>query len=177
MFERNKIDNTLQLTTIPAEVTLHRGEVLKGRFLINASRAIFDVLNGDSQFLEFETYAGDRAWLSKATLASVKIISVPSAAGLKSRLADVELFDPHQTLGVTAASTWDEIRHAYLKLSKIYHPDLFAGTSLPREVSDYLSAMARRINAAYRALEIPQQANKRADIEKAKPVFTSPQRA
>jgi hypothetical protein len=39
-----------------------------------------------------------------------------------------------------------------------------------------MSAMARRVNAAYAALEVPMQAAKRAVIEKAKPVYTSTQR-
>lgn len=177
MFDRNRIDNPLQQITVPAEITLHSGEIMKGRFYINASRAIYDVLNGESQFLEFETYGGEKAWIAKATLASVRMINVPAANGLNARMADQAHFDPYQVLNVSMTTPWDDVRAAYVKLSKIYHPDLFAGVTLPREVSDYLSAMARRINAAYRALEVPHLAAKRAVVEKAKPIFTSPVRA
>lgn len=176
MFERNRVENCLQQTTVPAELLLHSGELLKGRFYINASRAIFDVLNGDAQFLDFETYGGERAWIAKSTLASVRIVTVPPANGLNTRLADQAHFDPYQVLNVHTATPWDDVRAAYLKLSKIYHPDLFAGVVLPGEVADYLSAMARRINAAYRALEVPHLAAKRAVVEKAKPVYTSSSR-
>lgn len=176
MFERNRVDNSLQQMTVPAEITLADGSVHKGKFIVSAARSIYDVLNGETKFLEFETYDGARSLIAKSTLASISLVSVPSTAGLKSRLSDGELFDPHAVLGVVPGAAWDDVRHAYLKLSKTYHPDLFVNVALPVEVKDYLAAMARRINAAYRALEVPQQAAKRAVIEKAKPIFTSPQR-
>ena len=65
MFERNRVDNSLQQTAVPAEITLTSGEVLKGKFVIAASRSIYDVLNGESQFLDFETDGGERALLAK----------------------------------------------------------------------------------------------------------------
>ena len=91
-------------------------------------------------------------------------------------MADGDSFDPYSVLGVVRGATFDEIRQAFVRLSKLYHPDLYANVALPGEVKDYLAAMARRINAAYHALEAPIQSEKRATIEKAKPVFTSSQR-
>ncbi len=176
MFERNRIDNSLQLAAVPADITLDDGRLIKGKFLITATRSIFEVLNGDGHFLEFETYDGERTLIARSALKSVKIMSVPSGSNLKSRLRDGGNFEPHMTLGVASDAPWDEIRSAYLKLSKTYHPDRFATVELPHEVRDYMSAMARRVNAAYAALEIPMQAAKRAVIEKAKPVYTSSQR-
>ena len=176
MFERNKVDNSLQQSSVPAEITLASGEIRKGKFFITASRSIYDVLNGDTQFLDFESYDGERALIAKSTLAAIRIVSVPSAAALKSRQREPGVFDPHAILGVAHDAAWDDVRAAYLKLSKSYHPDLFAGVALPPEVRNYLSDMSRRINAAYHALEVPHQAMKRAVTEKAKPVFSTPQR-
>ena len=176
MFERNKIDNSLQQAAVPAEVTLDDGRLVKGKFLIATSRSIFEVLNGEGHFLEFETYDGERTLIARSMLKSIKIIPVPSGSNLKSRVRDSDNFDPHMILGVPTDAPWDEIRSAYLKLSKTYHPDRYATVELPYEVRDYLSAMSRRVNAAYAALEVPMQAAKRAVIEKAKPVYTSPQR-
>ncbi|MEQ1650983.1 MAG: J domain-containing protein [Hyphomicrobium sp.] len=176
MFERNRVDNTLQTMTVPAEITLADGSVHKGKFVITAARSIYEVLNGETKFLDFETFDGERTLIAKATLASINILTVPSAGGLNARLRDGDQFDPYQVLGLSQGASWDEVRQAYLQLSKIYHPDLYANVVLPAEVKDYLAAIARRLNAAYRALEAPHQAAKRAIIEKAKPVFTSPQR-
>lgn len=174
MFERNKIDNAAQQMTVPAELTLDGGEVIRGRFVIAAARNIFDVLNGDVHFLEFETYEGERQLLARTTIKAVKLIAVPSANHLKGRIREGDTFDPYQVLGVPVEATFEDIRAAYLKLSKIYHPDRFQSVELPPEVRDYVSAMVRRINAAYSVLEAPVQAARRAAIAKARPIFTSP---
>jgi hypothetical protein len=177
MFERNKIDNSLQQTSVAAELTLNDGRLLKGKFVISAARSIYDVLNGETQFLDFETHEGERTLIAKTSVSAVKIVSLPPAGGLKARLRDGDAFDPHAILGVAASAGWDDVRQAFVKLSKLYHPDIYAGVALPPEVREYLAAMARRINAAYHALEGSQQAAKRVEIEKAKPIFTSSQRA
>ena len=53
---------------------------------------------------------------------------------------------------VLSAHLTTEMREAYHRLVKQYHPDKFANADLPREVKEYLNAMSRRINAAYTAL-------------------------
>ena len=176
MFERNRIDNSLQQATVPAEITLDDGRTLKGKFHITAARSIYEVLNGEAAFLDFESHSGERALIAKAMFKTVKFVSVASAAGLQNRMREPDGFDPHAILGIDKAAAWDEVRGAYHRLSKVYHPDRFAGVDLPAEVRDYLSVMSRRVNAAYAALEEPQQAEKRAVMEKAKPIYTSPQR-
>jgi len=176
VFERNKIDNSLQLNAVPAEITLDDGEIVKGRFIINAARSISDVLNGDTHFLDFETYAGERAMIARSALRSVKIVQVPQVPNFKVR-AQGETFEPHVILGLEASAPWDEVRAAYLKLSKMYHPDRFSAHDMPHEVRDYMSVMARRINAAYHALEAPVLAARRANLNKAQPIFTSQPRA
>ena len=176
MFERNRIDSSLQQAAVPAELTLTDGSIVKGKFVIAAARSIFEVLNSDTQFLEFECHVGTRSLIAKASVKNVKIVTVGSAAGLTNRMREPDAFDPHVILGVPRGAPWDSVRNAYMKLSKTYHPDRYAGVDLPDEVSDYLLVMSRRINAAYAALEEPQQEMKRATIEKAKPVYVSPQR-
>lgn len=173
MFERNRIDNAMQQMSIPAEVTLADGTLLKGKFLIVAARSIYEVLNGETKFLEFETYDGSKSLIAKSTIAAINLVNPPAAGGLRARLRDDQDFDPYAVLGVPAGSSWEDIRSSYLKLSKTYHPDLFSSVALPDEVRDYLAAMARRVNAAYRALEAPQQVAKRVTASKASPIFTS----
>ena len=176
MFERNKIDNSLQVTTVPAEITLADGEILKGRFIFAAARNVYDVLNGDSHFLDFETYKGERSLIARTTIRTIKIVNVQPQPNLKGRVRENETFDPYLVLGLEQDASFDAVRASYLKLSKIYHPDRFTGLDLPSEVRDYLSIMARRVNAAFAALEAPVVAAKRAALAKAAPIYTSPQR-
>ena len=68
-----------------------------------------------------------------------------------------DAFNPFAVLGVTAEANEEEVHRAYINLSKIYHPDQYTTTGLPAEVRDYLSSMARRINAAYEAAEAARQ--------------------
>ncbi len=101
---------------------------------------------------------------------------MPGAPNLKARLREGETFDPHIVLAVDPDAPWEVVRASYVKLSKIYHPDRFTGLELPMEVREYLAVMARRINAAYAALEAPVMTAKRAAIYKAAAIYTSPSR-
>jgi hypothetical protein len=143
---------------------------------VPASRSLFDVLNNQGSFIEFEPYGGERSILAKSTVKAVRIVNVPPAQSLSARLRDIDNFDPFSVLGVERGAAFEDVRHAYLKLAKLYHPDRYSGVELPTEVHDYLSAMARRINTAYASLEAPVQTKKAAQ-QRAQPVYTSPARA
>ena len=178
MFERNKIDTAghQQQMTVPVEVTLEDGDFIRGKFIVPASRTLFDVLNNSGAFIEFEPYGGERSIIAKTAVRAVRLVNAPSPPNLNSRGKDIDTFDPYAVLGIARGAPFEEARQAYHKLAKIYHPDCYAGIDLPHEVRDYLSGMARRINAAYAALEEPAQA-KKAAAERVQPVFTSQPRA
>ncbi len=172
MFERNKIDN-VEHSGVPVELTTLDGEMVKGRLMIAMGRHVFELLNGPGAFLEFEPYGGERTFIAKASIANVKLTNVPRAPNLNQRLRDLDGFDPHAILGVAHAASFDDVKAAWHKLAKIYHPDRYSSAELPPEVQDYLSSMARRVNAAYAALEAPLQATKRAAAARAAPIYTS----
>lgn len=179
MFERNKVDNSNHSThqsAVPAEITLTDGEVLAGHFLISAARAITDVLNGESAFIEFEPFNSPKRFIAKHALREVKLMDVGNGATLENRRAMVGEFDPLTALGLKRDAEWDEVREAYLRLARTYHPDRFSSVELPAEVREYLAQMARRVNAAYKALEAPRLVVKKADL-RAAPVYTSPARS
>lgn len=172
MFERNRID-TIEHAAVPVEVTSSEGEVVKGRLLISVGRNLIDVLNGPGQFFEFEPYGGERAFIAKSTIRSVKPINVPKAPSLNQRLRDIDGFDPLGVLGLPERATLDEVKAAWHRLSKVYHPDRYASADLPEEVTSYLSAMARRVNAAYAALEVPLAKARSVAAQRATPIYES----
>ncbi len=179
MFERVKVDNvsSVQMVAVPVEVAVDDGRSLRGKFLVPQGRGLFEILNGAGAFLEFEPYGGDRIMLAKSSLKSVKMVNVPAAGQLARRANEFDAFDPFSVLGVKPGAPWDDVRQAYHRLAKIYHPDRYANAELPPEVSDYLAVTVRRINAAFAALEAPHQVTRKATAERAEPVYTSRPRA
>ena len=57
-----------------------------------------------------------------------------------------------------------------------YHPDRYANAELPEEVKRYLEDMARRVNAAFSALEEPHQQGRQNTVQRLAPVYSSPAR-
>jgi hypothetical protein len=177
MFERNKVDNSLEQAAVGVEIMLDDGEVVTGKLAIPMSRSLFDVLNSPVAFLDFEAYAGDRRFIAKTSLKSVKLVGGPKVASLEARLIDLDGFDPWRVLGLPRGSAFDAVRQAFHIKAKAYHPDRYATAELPTEVRDYLSAQARRVNEAYRVIEQAQSAEKRVQTARAEPVYTSGRRA
>ena len=180
MFERNRIDNntsaTGHQTTAAAVVALADGEILTGHFVYSAARAFSDLLNGELLFLEFTPLNGNRRFLAKHAIRSVTMPDAPAATALESRRPKNGEFDPYTALGLSRDAEWDEVREAYLRLSKSYHPDRFASVDMPVEVRDYLAQMSKRVNAAYTMLESARIVVKKAVMRPA-PVYTSRPRA
>lgn len=174
MFERNRVESRSpnQKTAVPVEISTNDGGTFKGKFYIASTRQIFDVLNGPDVFLEFEDYGGTRRLIAKATLTEIKLVNAPAPVNLERSLREVDDFNPYVVLGVERSMPWDKIRERYLKLAKIYHPDSYSGAKLPTEVEDYMSGMARRVNAAFEALDKPRKVVKRAE-NRAQPIYES----
>ena len=176
MFERNNVDSQPEQTAIAIEARLDDGRILKGKVAIPMHKTVYDVLNGTGVFLDFEPFEGERQFIAKASLRTVKLLAVGRGPNLQSRLRDMDGFDPHAILGLGHSATWDDVRTAYHRLAKTYHPDRYSNAELPQEVADYLASMARRVNAAFAALEAPHVATKQATVARAAPIYTSPAR-
>lgn len=173
MFERNRIDNRPEAAAVPVEIELLGAEVLKGRLKVPAGHVPLDALNGAGGFIEFEPYGGEPRFIAKSTIAALRLVGVPRTPTLYGRAGTGDDFDPYVVLGISSESTFDEIRQAYVQLTKVYHPDRFAGVAMPKEVSYYLEAMARRINAAFAALDGSNRTTKTVRAAQTEPIYTS----
>src|SRR5207302_8575669 len=94
---------------------------------------------------------------AKAQCVSVEDDNPDQAPSLAPRLREGAFADTFAVLGLTIDAEKDEAHRAYIELAKLYHPDRFEKAGLPPEVNDYLSAMARRINAAYEVVKARQE--------------------
>ena|SRR5690349_4508947 len=172
MFDRNRTDYVQEPAGVAVDIVLADGTTYRGRLLAPMGKTLAEILNGPAGFIEFEPHGETRTFLAKAQLASVKPLDLPRAPNLGARIADPAGFNPHAVLGVAPGAPRDEVRQAYFRLAKAYHPDRYATAELPQEVCDYLAAMARRINAAHAALDTPLK----KQAARQEPVFTSPGR-
>lgn len=164
MFERNPVDNN-SAVTVAVEVLLADGTVVTGRAAIASARAVHRLLEGTDPFLYVEQFDGEATFVPKASIKSLKLVTPLKPVPLTTRVQDASNFDPYRVLGITREAAFDEIRGAYHKLSKLYHPDVYASVTLPPEVTSYLSARASEVNAAFRLLK---------SREAQKPVYEKP---
>jgi hypothetical protein len=174
MFERNRIDtqSQTQQVAIPAELTLDSGETLRGKVWVPAGRSLMDALNGPGGFLEFEPYGDARFILAKSAVRAVMPVNVPAPQRLAPRGRDADGFDPYGVLGVAVGASLEDIRHAYHRMARAYHPDRYGALTPPPEIAEYLTSMAQRINAAFATLEAEHQKRVPAG-RRAAPVYES----
>lgn len=166
MFDRGSREQTAG--PVAVQLILEGGRELQGKLLVPPGRALSDVLNSNASFVEFEPSGGERMFIAKSALQSVTPLSVPARPDLWAGSSEIGSFDPLAVLGCKQGASREEVHDAYLRLAKLYHPDRYATAELPREVRDYLAAMARRVNAAHQVLESAQ----RKEAAKEAPVFT-----
>lgn len=171
MFDRGKSDNGAGDTTsgISVVLSLIDGTELKGRIAIQQGRAIVDILNGPGPFIEFEAFDGPRQFLAKHAISGVRLIVPPRAPSL-ARMRDTDNFDPHTILGLPLGAPSEDVRAAYLSKAKVYHPDRYANAELPEDVRAHLEGMARRINAAFAALQAPREESRPKPVQQIRPV-------
>jgi hypothetical protein len=174
MFDRSKGEVT-DTSGVSVVLTLTDGTELKGRLAVPGGRAMADILNGTMQFLEFEEYAGARTYLAKHAIGNIRLASPLRGQGLP-RMRDADAFDPYAILGLPLGARFEDVRSAYLAKAKTYHPDRYANAELPDEVKRYLEDMARRVNAAFSALEEPHQQSRQNPVQRLAPVYSSPAR-
>ena len=161
MFERNRVDNAHD-PTVAVEIALTGGETVCGRATLSKGKAVHRLLDGEDKFLYVEAFDGDAQFIAKAEIKSVKVIPTQRPRSLSLAVPDATGFDPYRILGVEKGAPWEDIRAAYHRQTKIYHPDQFESVALPAEVRAYLEAMAKEINVAFRTLRSAAAAGRAA---------------
>jgi DnaJ-domain-containing protein 1 len=135
---------------IPVTLTLVGGEVLRGSVPSGASASLAFELNREGLFLNLKTGDGQIRYVAKSTIAQVvegaeeKTVALPETVQGRS---------PYRVLKVKEGASMEEIRQAYVKLAKIYHPDSYHSDSTAPEITEYVTKMFQQITAAYAAIK------------------------
>jgi hypothetical protein len=137
---------------IAVTLTLASGTTHNGHVFVKTAGQLRDLLNGPDRFLEFEKRDQSLVYLSKDNILTVAALAVPKNDQLQRRARDLHAFDPYHSLGIDRTAGAGEIRAAYWRRARDYHPDKLAGIGAPKEVLDYMNAMFARIHAAYKEL-------------------------
>ena len=154
MFERNRVDNAA-VVTVAVEITMDDGQVVTGRAALPPSRAVHKLLDGPDAFLYVDQFDGEGAFIPKAAIKALKLVTPVRTHTLYLPVIDATAFDPYKVLELAKGADWEAIKQAFHRLSKLYHPDMYANTMLPPEVATYLETRAKQINAAFRLLRAP----------------------
>ena len=132
--------------------------------MLAPGKGVHKLLEADEAFIYLDVFDGDGRFIAKADIRGLKVLTSIKSQTVTLPIPDARNFEPYRILGLEKSASFDDIRDAYHRLSKLYHPDRYAGVELPREVKAYLEAMAKNVNAAFHALKYIGQ--------KAPPVFT-----
>lgn len=130
---------------ILVDITRTDGRHLTGHLVLPLASDLVRSLNNGVNFLEFEHLDGTVQMIAKASIQDVASQSIAKAPSLKT----ADTTDPHAVLGIPRTASAAEARTAYLRLTKLYHPDQFTSVQLPDEVARYMSTMFSRSNTAY----------------------------
>jgi hypothetical protein len=152
MFERNRVDNRAE-TLIAVEITLADGGKVAGRAVLTPGKGVHKLLDGEEGFIYLDVFDGDGSFVPKADIRGLKVLTSVKSQTVALPIPDARNFEPFRVLGLEKGASFDDIRDAYHRLSKLYHPDRYAGVELPREVKTYLDGMSKNVNAAFHALK------------------------
>lgn len=134
----------------PILLTLTDNSVLSVSVRLPLSAKLGDALNNADLFLDVVSATGQQQYIAKSLIRSVRSAMVPKAEHLDvEKGAAAGAFDPYATLKVSREASREEIRQAYHRMAKLYHPDRIASFELPPEVVDYVRSMLVRINLAF----------------------------
>jgi DnaJ-domain-containing protein 1 len=132
-------------------LTLADNQMVTVSIRLPLSRRLADALNNDDVFLDAITPSGQQQFIAKSTIKLVRSANVPRADQLdtEGRVPGTPAFDPYAILKVARDANPEDIKSAYHRMARLYHPDRIASYELPDEVKDYVRTMLVRINLAF----------------------------
>ena len=145
---RERVNRTL------VALTLADDTVMTVSIRLPLSNKLGDALNTPDMFLDVVTAGGEQQYIAKSDIRAVRSMEMPKAdqLDLEARQAGLADLDPHAVLKIDKKANPEEVRQAYHKMARLYHPDRIASYELPDEIKEYARAMLVRINLAFEQL-------------------------
>ena len=110
-------------------LTLDDGSVVNVSIKMSLTNKIADALNNAEPFLDIVSPDGEQMFIAKSSIRQARLLDVPKANQLnhQRRVSDRAAFDPYAVLKLAKGAGVEEIRQAYHRLTRIYHPDRMGG--------------------------------------------------
>jgi len=135
-------------------LTLTDGSAITVSMKLPLSNKLSDTLNTTEMFLDILTIQGEQQYIAKTAIRSVRAMDMPKTnqIDLETRQAGQGQFEPYAILQIDRNASQEEIRKAYHRMARLYHPDRISSFDLPEEMMEYARAMLVRINLAFEQL-------------------------
>lgn len=136
-------------------LTLTDGSAITVSMKLPLSNKLSDTLNTTEMFLDILTIQGEQQYIAKTAIRSVRAMDMPKTnqIDLETRQAGQGQFEPYAILQIDRNASQEEIRKAYHRMVRLYHPDRISSFDLPEEMMEYARAMLVRINLAFEQLK------------------------
>jgi hypothetical protein len=128
------------------------GKTIEAELMIFHGDSVTEVMNGRAEFLELHDSSGKSSLVAKSFIRRI----FPKADEEQERRENTDLTklrlhanDPYLVLDVPSQASDEDVRLAYHKLARAYHPDKLAALDLPPAIRDYGEEILKKINAAY----------------------------
>lgn len=140
-----------QKNTVTVELACADGRRLLGKVVVPYGSDLVRVLNGGSRFIEFEDMDGSIRFVAKDAMIEIIEAKNKKPPKLHHPVLD-ETQSAYRVLNVAETASHEEVRAAYARLAKRYHPDQYTTVELPHEVASYMSRMFEHVSMAYQAI-------------------------
>ncbi len=125
-------------------IVLKDDSPIEGYLFCGQEERVGDVLNDNRVFLPVEQLDGKLIYMHKQNIAQLTPKDVKNLSKLPR--------NPHEMLGIRKDASMEEVKQAYRKMTRHYHPDRLASMDLPEDIMEYANLMFLNINAAYEAV-------------------------
>lgn len=145
---RDRVNRTMVLLTMSDDT------VMTVSVRMPLSNKLGDALNNAEPFLDAISPRGEQQYIAKSAIRVARPLVIPRAEeiDLAAREANMGDIDAHAVLQVEKGASQEEIRQAYHRMARLYHPDRIGSYELPEEINEYARAMLVRINLAFEQL-------------------------
>lgn len=144
-----------KVNRMPVLITMSDGTLINAAVRLTLSNKLTDALSTSDLFLDILTEDGEQQFVSKSAIRLIRASDGPQPTQQEagSRPFATGPVDPYSTLKLQRDASPEDIKKAYHKMVRLYHPDRMASFDLPEDMKEYARDMLVRVNLAFEKLK------------------------